>query len=164
MKAGKYGGVMAIVLALLGLILWASLFSTIMTGINTLRYGPTSISNFTAFDTILGITPVILWLGGIFGAGFAYYKGYTITAARDQNGFMRMVMGVLSLVLFFTLFATVLSSISSVYSSTNVSQYTAFQTVIGITPTILLLAGVFASVSMGVAGVRARRRSRRAYA
>lgn len=160
MNFGKYGGVMVVVMSLLGLILFASLFSTIMTAINNIRYGATTLSNYTAFDTILGISPVILWLGGLFGAGFAYYKGYSIVAARDSNGFMRMIMGVLTLVLFATMFLTVLSNIETVRAGTNVSNYTAFSTVIGISPTILFLAGIFASISSAVGGVRARRRSR----
>ncbi len=161
---GKYGGIMIAVMALLGVILFTSLFSSIMTGINSLRYGNTSLTNFTAFDTILGITPVVLWLGGLFGAGFAYYKGYSIIAGKDQNGFMRMVMGVITLVLFVTMFQTVLSGINTVYTGTNVSAYTAFTTVVGISPTVLFLAGIFASVSTGVSGIRARRRSHRTYA
>ncbi len=161
MKMGKYGGIMVIVLALLGLILFSSLFSTIMTAINNVRYGATTLTNYTAFDTILSIAPVILWLGGLFGAGFAYYKGYSIVAGKDSNGFMRMIMGVLSLVLFATLFLTVLTSVETVRTGTNVANYTAFTTVIGITPTILFLAGIFASISTGVSGVRARRHARR---
>lgn len=161
---GKYGGIMIAVMSLLGIILFTSLFASIMTAINNIRYGATSLTNYTAFDTILGIAPVVLWLGGLFGAGFAYYKGYSIIAGRDQNGFMRMVMGVITLVLFVTMFSTVLSGIATVYSGTNASLYTAFTTVVGISPTVLFLAGIFASVSSGVSGFRARRRSRRAYA
>ncbi len=157
---GKYGGIMMVVMSLLGLILFASLFSTIMSAINNIRYGATVLTNYTAFDTILGIAPVILWLGGLFGAGFAYYKGYSIVAGKDSNGFMRMIMGVLTLVLFAVMFLTVLSNIETVRAGTNVSNYTAFSTVIGISPTILFLSGIFASISATVGGVRARRRSR----
>ncbi len=156
---GKYNGILIVVMALLGMILFSSLFSTIMSSFNTLRYS-TSLANYTAFDTILGIAPVILWLGGLFGAGFAYYKGYSITAGKDQNGFMRMVMGVLTLVLFVTMFNTVVTNIGTVYSSTNASNYTAFTTVVGLSPTVLFLAGIFAAVGTGVSGIRARRRSR----
>ncbi len=164
MKMGKYGGVMVVTLALLGLVLFASMFSTIMTALNAIRYGGTTLSNYTAFDTILGISPVILWLGGLFGAGFAYYKGYSIAAGKDNNGFMRMVMGVLTLVLFVTLFATVLSGIETVRTGTNVTNYTAFSTVIGISPTILFLGGIFAAISSGVGGVRTYRRRKHSYA
>lgn len=164
MKAGKYSGVMVVVMALLGMILFVSMFSTIMSAINNLRYGATSLTNFIAFDTILSIAPSILWLGGLLGAGFAYYKGYSIVSGKDSSGFMRMVMGVLTLVLFVTMFLTVLSNVNTVYGSTNASNYVAFTTIVGITPTILFLAGIFASVSSGIQGYRQSRRRRGARA
>ncbi len=158
MKMGKYGGMMMVVMSLLGLILFASLFTTILTAIGNIRYGATALTNYVAFDTVLGIAPVILWLGGLFATGYAYYKGYSITAGQDTNGWMRMIMGVLTLVLFCTMFITVFSNIASVYSATNASNFTAFTTVVGITPTILFLGGIFASVYSGSQGIRARRR------
>ncbi len=157
MEKSKYSGILMSVMALLGIILFASLFASIMSAINNIRYGSTSLTNFTALDTILSIAPVVLWLGGLLGAGVTYYKGAQITAAKDPNGFMRMVMAVVTLVLFITLFLTVVNAIATVYSTTNASSYTAFTTVVGITPTILLLAGIFAAVSSGVSGIRARR-------
>ena len=155
----KYAGVLVTVMSLLGLVLFTSLFSTIMTAMNTMRYAG-SLTNYTAFDTILGIAPVILWLGGLFGAGFAFYKGQSMTAGQDAQGFLRMVMGIVTLVLFITLFSTVVTGIGTVYSGTNASLYTAFTTVVGISPTILFLAGVFASVATAASGLRARRRYR----
>ena len=155
----KYGGVLVTVMSLLGLVLFTSLFATIMTAMNVMRY-TSALTNYTAFDTILGIAPVILWLGGLFGTGFAFYKGQSMAAGQDAAGFLRMVMGIVTLVLFITLFSTVVTGIGTVYDGTNASNYTAFQTVVGISPTILFLAGVFASVSTAAGGLRARRRYR----
>lgn len=164
MKMGKYSGIMFVVLAQLGIVLFAALFSSIMTQINNLRYGPTTLTSYIAFDTILSIAPTVLWLGGMLGAGVGYYKGYSIVAGKDEQGFMRMIMGVLTLVLFVTLFGTVLSNVETVRTGTNVSNYIAFATVIGISPTVLFLGGIFASISSGVAGVRANRRRKKSYA
>ncbi len=159
MKMGKYGGILETVLALLGIVLFSALFSTIMTAMNVLRY-TSSLAAYTALDTILGIAPTILWLGGLLGAGILFKQGYSIAAASDQQGFMRMVIGVLTLVLFVTLFSTVVTNIETVRTGTNVANYTAFTTVVGISPTILFLSGMFASIASVAGGFRARKKSK----
>ncbi len=157
MKGGMKGGFLTMIMSVLGVVLYVSMFSSIMSALATL-YAVTGVSSFIAFQTILGIAPTVLLLGGVLGAGLMYYQGYKSTAATDAGGLMRMVLGVLQIILFVTLFGTIATSFVSLYSSygTN-TTWIAFGTVITITPTILFLAGIFSGVMTGVAGYKSRK-------
>lgn len=155
------GGFLAMVLAVLGIVLYTTLFSTILTAFTTLAAN-THISTFIAFETIIKIAPTVLLLSGLIGAGFVYWKGYgKLAASGDTNGILRMVLGALMIILFVTLFDTILTSFYTLWLADNVSKYfIAFQTICTIMPTILFLAGVFAGIATAVGGARARQRSR----
>jgi len=60
-----------------------------------------------------------------------------------KSGFMPMILSVLGVVLFTTMFATVMTSLSTLSATSGISNFTALSTVIGIAPTVLFLAGVF---------------------
>ncbi len=136
------GGIILKVFVVLGIVLFAAMFPSIMTAVGNLRYGAVTLTNFIAFDTILSIAPTLLWLGGIAGFGFAEYASYRMAAAHDTAGFMRMITGVLEIVVFVTMFGTVLTNINTVYGSTNATNFIAFTTVVGIAPTLLFLGGI----------------------
>lgn len=150
-------GFLPMVIAIVGLVVYVTMFPTVLEGIATL-YTTSGVSNFTAFETICRISPTILFLAGIFGAGFAYYKGHrsVATSGGDPSGLIRMVLGVLGIILFVTLFATVLTNMSTLYDSAN-STWIAFSTVIAISPTVLFLAGLFAGGSTAYSGYKARK-------
>lgn len=159
------GGFLAMVLAVLGIVLYTTLFSTILTAFTTLAANA-NISTFIAFETIIKIAPTVLLLSGLIGAGFVYWKGYGKLAAGggDTSGILRMVLGALMIILFVTLFDTILTSFYTLWLADNATKYfIAFQTICTIMPTILFLAGIFAGIATGVGGLRARK-SRRALA
>ena len=153
------GGFLQMVLGVLGIVLYVTIFSSILTATEAIR-AYANLSTFTALETVVEIAPTVLLLAGIFAGGFAYYKGYKMSGGEgsDPGGLMRMVLGVLVIILFVTLFSTILSSMYTLYSTTNASEYTAFQTVCQITPTILFLTGIFAGTMTAVSGYKARKR------
>lgn len=154
------GGFIAMVLAVLGIVLYTTLFSTILTAFQTLAANA-YLSTFIAFEVIIKIAPTVLLLAGLVGAGFVYWKGYGKLAAGggDTSGILRMVLGALMIILFVTLFDTILNSFYTLWLADNTSKYfIAFQTMCTIMPTILFLAGIFAGVATGVGGYRARKR------
>jgi len=159
---GMKGGFLAMVVSVLGVVLYVTMFSTVLTAFETLRTH-TNIATFTALSTVVAIAPTVLLLAGIFAAGFGYYKGYKSTASggSDTGGLMRMVLGVLVIILFVTLFSTIVTAMYTLYSADNASEYTAFQTVVQIAPTVLFLAGVFAGGATAAGGYRARKRKKR---
>jgi len=132
-----------------------------MTGLVTLA-GTAGITNFIALGTVIGIAPTVLFLGGVFASALVYYKGYKGSAAADPGGLMRMVVGVLIVILFITLFATIVTAVNTLYGlyASNTS-WIAFGTVMSIAPTVLFLGGIFAGTATAVSGYRARK-SRRA--
>ncbi len=157
------GGFLAMVLSVLGVVLYVTLFSSILAALESIR-GYANIATFTALATVVQIAPTVLLLGGVFAAGFGYWQGYKSVAGGrgDTGGLMRMVMGVLVIILFVTLFSTILTSMYTLWGYSNgagnvSSQYTAFQTVCTIVPTILFLTGIFAGVATTVSGARARK-------
>jgi hypothetical protein len=162
------GSFIVMTFSFVAVVLFVSMFLNIMTAIESIR-SYAHIASFTALSTIVTIAPTVLLISGIFAAGWGYYKGYKGAAASDASGVMRMVFGIVSIILFASLFYAMLPSMYYLYDggiTTNAtfqpSNYTAFQTVVGITPTVLFLGGIFGGVSNTVSGFRARRRSRRA--
>lgn len=156
------GGFLAMVVSVLGVVLYVTMFSTVLTAFESLRTH-TNIDTFTALSTVVEIAPTVLLLAGIFAAGFGYYKGYkaTATGGTDTGGLMRMVLGVLVIILFVTLFSTIVTAMYTLYTADNADQYTAFQTVVQIAPTVLFLAGVFAGGATAAGGYSARRKSKK---
>ena len=155
------GSFLVMTLAVVGLVLWVTLFSTIIDAVDTLA-ALVYLDNFTALETVIDIAPVVLLLSGIFGASFAYYKGYKGAQAQDTSGIMRMVLGVILIILFVTLFATIMTAMQALAVAINTSGYTALTTVVAIAPVVLFLGGIFAGATTGVSGLktfRARRRS-----
>ena len=74
---------------------------------------------------------------------------------------MRMVLGVLVIILFVTMFATIITAMSTLYTAySDNTDWVAFGTVLSISPTVLFLGGIFAGGSTAVGGYRARRRRR----
>ena len=161
MKSIK-GGFLGMVLSVLGIVLFATMFTSVMTAIAAL-WNTAGAETFTAFQTVLGIAPTVLLLGGIFGAGYAYWRSYRSIAVGgyDPGGLMRMVIGVLTIILFVTLFTTIATSFNTLYGSySSNTSYIAFPTVLKITPTILLLGGLFAGGATAAGGYKSRRRRR----
>lgn len=155
---GIKGGFLPMILAVLGLVLYVTMFDTVMTAMDTL-YATTGVSSFIAFATVLGITPTILLLGGTVGAGILYWKGQQQAGTSDTSGLLRMVFGVLTVILFITLFSTIITNFATLYTSYGSNTtWIAFGTVVSILPTILFLCGIFAGSSTAVSGYRARSR------
>ncbi len=156
------GGFLAMILSILGIVLYVTMFSTVMTAMTTL-YATSGVSDFIAFSTVLGITPTVLFLGGIFAGAFIYYKGYkgVSKGGGDTGGLMRMVLGILIIILFVTMFATIVTSMKTLYDAYSANTtWIAFGTVISIAPTVLFLSGIFAGGSTSYGGYKARKSRR----
>lgn len=157
---GQYGGFLVMILSVLGIVLWVTLFETILAAFVTL-YG-TGWTNFIAFATIVKIVPTVLFLAVLGGLGFGGYKGYSMAMGKGGiNDLLMMVFGALGLLLFVTLFSSVMTAMETLRTADNVSLFIAFTTVVGIMPTVLFLAGVFGFGGAAVGGFRHRRSSRR---
>lgn len=145
------------VFSILGIVLFVTMFNTILTGFGTL-WTASGISNYTGFTTVLQIGPTVLFLGGVFGGAWAYYKGYQKAISSGINGLLLVVLGAIEIILFLALFSTILTSTATIYASAN-ATWIALQTVIGIAPTVLLLGGLYAGGATAVGGYRSRRSS-----
>lgn len=143
----------------LGLVVLTNVFDDILDAL----YGVAAHSNvatFLAMETVAKISATVLFIGLIFGLSVAYRRGYQQSAVTDSGGLLRMVFGLVQILLFATLFATVMTNLYSLYSSGNASTFTAFTTVVSISAVPLFLAGIFSGVATGVSGYRARSRRR----
>lgn len=158
---GIKSGFLPMVLAILGLVLFVNMFTTVMTALTTLS-AISGISTFIAMPTLIGIAPTVLLLGGIGAAGFAYWRGYQLASSGgDTGGLMRMVLGVLMVILFITLFGTVATNFYSLYTTYGGNtSWIAFGTVVTVMPTVLFIGGIFAGVGTAVSGYRSRRKRR----
>ena len=59
-----------------------------------------------------------------------------------KGGFLAMVFSILGIVLFVSMFSSVMTALAALYDTAGASTFIAFQTVLGIAPTLLLLVGV----------------------
>ena len=66
---------MGMVLTFLGIVLWSTLFVTILQQFDVLM-GYTHLSSFTLLQTMYEIGPVILFLGVLGLLGWGYYSSY----------------------------------------------------------------------------------------
>ncbi len=141
------------IIGVLGLVLYVTMFSSILTAFVTLL-GATNIASYIAFETVVKIAPTILFLLGIFGSSWLYYHGYKQAMQAGINGLIMVVFGALQIILFVTLFSTIMSSMETLRTADNVSSFIAFTTVVGIAPTILLLLGLFSGGAVAVGGYK----------
>jgi hypothetical protein len=149
--SGKNGGFLLMVFGILGLVLWTTLFTPILdafTVLASLDY----VSNYIAFEVILKITPAILFLAGIFGGVWLQYKGYKQAMGSGISSLLVTVLGALEIILFVTLFGTVMAGIESIRTADNITYYIALGTVVAIAPAILFLTGIFSGGAMAVGG------------
>src|SRR3972149_430944 len=100
------GGFLTMILSVLGIVLYVAMFDSVLTAlVAILTYA--NLSTFIALSTVVRIAPTVLLLGGVGLAAFGYMKGNKTAAGADPGGLMRMVLGVLVIILFATLFATI---------------------------------------------------------
>jgi len=153
------GGFLAMILSVLGVVLYATMFETVMDAFDDLVIAIGVGSPFIALETVVYIAPTVLLLSGIFGAAWGYWKGYkAVAGGGDTSGMLRMVLGILVIILFVTLFATIVTAFDNLFALYDGSDYIALDTVLTIVPTILFLAGIFAGIGTAVSGYRARRK------
>jgi hypothetical protein len=154
---GPLGGFMGMVFTFLGIVLWVTLFGSIMTMFDNLL-GYAHLSSFTLLSTLYQIGPVIIFLGMLAALGWGYYKGYMSSSKGEGLNFlMWIVFGALQIILFLSLFPTVVTSLYTVLSDSSISNYIALGTVIQISAAIIFLGGLFAggwNIAQGVKQVR----------
>ncbi len=165
MKAltGKNGAFILMIIGVLGLVLWTNMFPTILNGLVSLA-NLDYLSNYTAMDTILKISASVLYLGGIFGTAWLQRMGYQRATGAGVNALLITVLGVLEIILFVTLFATIMSGIETIRTADNVDYFIALTTVVQLSPAILFLMGIFSGGAMAVGGWRQHRGRRGAAA
>lgn len=139
------GGFVAMVMSILGLVLFVSVFDKVLEALESIRIYE-YLSTFLVMDIVVVIVPSILLLAGTAAAGFGYWKGFQSleVSGKDEAGIMRMLLSAVGIILFFSMFLTILTSFYGLYSADNASEYLVFQTVVTILPTILFLSGTFA--------------------
>ena len=165
MKGASNKGFLGMIMSILGVVIFCSMFYTILTSLGTLR-SASGASDFTVFQTVVGIAPVLIFLSVVIGATYLYAKSYASIAAggADSAGLMRMILGVMEIIVFITIFGTIITSVHEVWANSagaNLTIWIALRTVTGIAPTVLFVGGLFAGGATAVGGYRARKRSRR---
>jgi len=143
----------------LGLVVLTNVFDDILDALYGIA-AHANVSTFIAMETVGKISATVLFIGLIFGLSAAYRQGYKQASVTDAGGLLRMVFGLVQVLLFATLFSSVMTTLYNLYSSGNASTFTAFTTIVSISAVPLFLAGVFSGIATGVSGYRARRRRR----
>lgn len=160
---GPYAGFLGMVFTFLGIVLWTTLFGSIMTQFGTLL-GYANLSSFTLLQTLYQIGPVIIFLGVLGMMGWGYYKSY-MSSSKGEGvaSLMWIVFGALQIILFLSLFPTVVTALYTILTDSSITAYIALSTVVQISAAIIFLGGIFAggwNVSQGVRKMRKNRGAR----
>jgi hypothetical protein len=160
-NASPMSSFMGMVLTFLGIVLWATLFDTILAQFDILM-GYAHLSSFTLLQTMYQIGPVILFLGVLGLLGWGYYTSYMHSTAKGDsiNMLMWVVFGALQILLFLALFSTVISSLYTILQDSSIASYIALQTVVQISAAIIFLSGIFAggwNISTGIRNQRKKK-------
>jgi hypothetical protein len=153
MFKGK-GGLMSLVLSVLGIVLFVTMFATILDSLVTLVGTGVTILNYTILSTCIKIAPVVLMVSIPAVLGVTAYKGYSRVSESDAGGLMRIIMGVLWIILFIAMFSTILTGFETVRAHANITYFIALSTVTVIMPTIIFLGGLFSGGLVAVAGIK----------
>ncbi len=147
---GKNKGILGMVLSVLFTILWLTVFVSLIGPFNTLF--TSANSTWIAFGIVIQVVPTLLYIAGTFGPALVYWKSYGIARGSGQN-WLIMIVGVLEIVLFITMFSTIMSSLAAILTA-NITNFIAMSTIIGISPTVLFLAGIFISIGTAIGGYK----------
>ena len=157
---GPMGGFLGMVLTFLGIVLWVTLFGSIVTQFGVLL-AYAHLSSFTLLQTLYQIGPVVIFLGVLGGLGWGYYKSYMSSNKGDGvNMLMWVVFGALQIILFLSLFPTVVTSLYTVLTDSSISSYIALSTVVQISAAIIFLGGIFAGGWNIAQGVKSGRKAK----
>jgi len=159
---GQTAGFMVMIISFLGMVLWVTLFGTIMTFFSALAAWP-SASAYIVFSTIVGIAPTILFIGGLAGGAFGYRHGYQQVTGSEEgvNSLMLVVFGALEVILLLAMFPSIMKALDGILAL-NLTNYIALSIVIQISPAILLLGGLFAGGSTIMGGAKRLRKGKKA--
>lgn len=159
---GKYGGFLKMIFATVIIVLFCASYSTILAAFNTI-WITVGLSNFIGMDIATRIGPTLVYIMAVLGAAALYKSGYSQIAggSADTSGVLRMIFGILNIILFLTLFSTILTNLATVYASAN-STWIALQIVVSISAVVLFLSGLFAGGATAYGGWKQRKGSKSA--
>ncbi len=150
MGKGSFG-VLGMVMTVLLEIFAITVFASIIGPFNTLY--TTANATWIAFGTVITIIPTLIFLAMIVGGGIGYWKSYKSASSGGVNGFLIMVVGILEIILFVSMFSSVITGLAAILSA-NITNFIALTTIVGISPTLLFLLGIFASLGTAIGGYR----------
>ena len=151
---GKQGGFMFMILSIVAMVLSITMFQSIMTYI-ALDMAVTNASAYIGYTVVVGVTPTLLLLTIVGGAGWGYKHGYD-QAVNNGASLILMVFGILEIILFAALFPTIMAALEAVRTLPSIANYIALEVVVQIVPVLLWLGGLFAGGATAVGGFRHR--------
>ena len=160
MLKGPYAGFLGMVFTFLGIVLWVTLFSSILAQFDSL-IGYANLSQFTLLKTLYQIGPVLVFLGVLGLLGWGYASSFNKSKQGSGINFlMWIVFAALQIILFLSLFPTIVTSLYTVLTDSSISQFIALSTVVQISAAIIFLGGLFAAGLNVATGVGARKKGK----
>jgi hypothetical protein len=153
----RNAGLLTMVFSTLGIVIWVNIFSALMPYMDDIL-AISGVEDLSFLLLILSYAPTLLLLGSVALATFAYLKGYASMAASDANGLIRMVFGGLSLIMWIAMFSNIVTVFVALYGSYGTStDYPLLGLAVSITPAIIFIEGLAASIGTAVGGYRSRK-------
>jgi len=111
-----------------------------------------TLGNFTGMESIVGIAPLILFVGAVFGnLMLTTYSG--IKASKEKLG-TAVIIGVIMIGVGLVFYTLVLNGAEALLTDTYIDSYVGMSAIVGISPLLIFVMYIFGAIA--VVGVSAR--------
>ena len=123
-------------------------------GISTWTGESGNITQFTGMESIIGIAPLVLFVGAVFGnVLFTTYGG--IKASQEKLG-TALIIGVIMIGVGLVFYQLVLTGAETLLNDTYIDSYTGMAAIVAISPLLIFVLYIFGSIA--VIGTAAKRK------
>ena len=110
-----------------------------------------NITQFTGMSSIIGIAPLIIFVGAVFGnVLFTSYAGVKLSSEKLGTA---LIIGLIMIGVGLVFFQLVLTGAETLLNDTYIANYTGLAAIVGIAPLLIFVLYIFGAVAVvGVAG------------
>jgi len=117
-----------------------------------------TISTFTGLEPVTGITPLIVLLGFVVAGAISGFMGIRMLRSGEGSlnpaSLMMLGIGLIFIAVALIIFPVVLDGVATAMDSTSIATYTGLESILKVTPLIVLTAFLTGGVVAGFFGIR----------
>ncbi len=117
-------------------------------------------SDFTGFDQVVGITPLLILLGFLSAAVFAMFLGVKISkgaaggTSLNLGSIIMLGLSIVFIAVGLIIMPVALDGVCTVLDSGSLSSYTGLESILKVTPLLVLISFIGGAVLSGFFGIK----------